>query len=219
MSSDLQSQIASFLAQHSRKITIAGGGLLAGVLLVLVVIFVLDLLFAPPVPDIDTASPATVAAFLAHPRGFSRMSIDGRRKILADLYLAGHDKLNELADEFDRMSMEEREQVRSAAMDVYLDQLAKDARRYRTLPPQDQDEFVEEVLDNYETLKEELRPIGDSFKDNLPTKSDEWTKVLVSKTSPRERSRIKPLVDHITRAAEDRRKAEARQARHRSREW
>jgi hypothetical protein len=218
MSSDLQSQIAAFLAQHSRKITIGGGGLLAGALLVLGVIFVLDLLFAPPVPDIATASPATVAAFLAHPRGFARMSIEGRRKMLAEIYVTDRDKLDELAGEFDHMSTDEREQIRSAAMDVYLDQLARDARRYRALPPREQEEFVEEVLDNYEKLKEELRPIGDSFKDNLPTKSDEWTKVLVSKTSPRERSRIKPLVDHIARAAESRRKAEAREARRRSRQ-
>ena len=217
MSSDFQSQVTSFLAQHSRKITIAGGGVLVGLMLVMAVLFVLDLMFAPPVPEINTASPATIAAFMSHPRGFSRLSIQGRRKMIYDIYNSGPEKLGELGDQFAHMSTGEREHVRSAAMDVAMDQLQRDARTYASLPPPERDQFVEEHLDGLNELRKQLREVGDSFKDNLPTKSDQWTKSLVTKTSPRHRSRIKPYVDHLTKAAEGRRKAEARRSRLRSR--
>lgn len=217
MSSDLQRQVTAFLAQHSRKITIAGGGVVVGLALVMLVLFVLDLVFAPPVPEIHTASPGTIATFMAHPRGFSRLSIEGRRKMIYDIYSSGQDKLEELGDEFARMSTGEREQVRSAAMDVALDQLVRDAKEYRSLSPQKRDQYVEQHLDGFNELREQLRGIGDSFKDNLPTRSDQWTKALVSKTRPRQRSQIKPYVDHIAKAAENRRKAERRPSRRRSR--
>jgi hypothetical protein len=217
MSSDLQTRFTAFLAQHSRKITIAGGGILVGLMLVMAIMFVLDLMFAPPVPDIHTSSPQAIAGFMAHPRGFSRLSIQGRRKMIFEIYSAGPEMVEQLSNEFAKMGTADREQIRSAAMDVAMDQLVQDARIYRSLPPQKREKFVEEKLDNYEELREQLRGIGDPFKDNLPTKSDQWTKALVSKTSPRQRSQIKPLVDHIVKAAESRREAEKRLVRRRSR--
>jgi hypothetical protein len=213
--SSFRDKATAFASRYSRVIVIVGGGVTLGLLLTFTTIWVLDLLFAPPVPSIETASAQEVAAFLAHKRGFARLPMDERRRMLFDLWAS--DKQEELSDEFARMSSTDRNQVRNAAFDVGLDQLVRDAKVYNSLPSEQREEYVEEFLDHQEELREELRGLGDSFKDGLPTKQDQWTKMLVSRTSASNRAKVKPLVDHLISASENRRTVSKAEVRRRGR--
>ena len=213
--SSFRDKATAFVSQYSRVIVITGGGVILGLLLTVTTVWLMDLLFAPPVPAIETASAQEVAAFLAHKRGFARLPMDERRRMLFDLWTT--DKQEELSDEFARMSMSDRNQVRDAAFDVGLDQLVHEAKVYNTLPTEQREPFVEEFLDKQEELREQLHGLGDSFKDGLPTKQNQWTKMLVTRTSASNRAKVKPLVDHVITTAESRRTVSKTQLRKRSR--
>lgn len=204
MNIDIQSKVTAILAQHSRKITLAAGSVLLGSLLLITISWLANLILAPSVPDMRVASATQVAEFMANPRGFTRMPITDRRQMLFDIWNSGPDMNEHLADEFARLPSDGRDQVRIAAMKLAMDQLERAARTYRQLGPKDRDRFVGEFIESIEELREQLRGIGDAFKDNLPTKSDEWTKSLVTQTTARQRARVKPFVDHVVRVAEQR---------------
>jgi hypothetical protein len=95
--------------------------------------------------------------------------------------------------------------IRSAAMDIGLDQLTREARRYNQLSPREREEFVDEALKAQAELKKQVAGLTDPFKDGLPTNQQGWTKMLVARTSASQRAKIKPLVDHMISAAESRR--------------
>ncbi len=213
MNMDIQSKLTALLAQHGRKISIAGGGVVFGLLLLLTITWVVDLALAPAVPDIQTASAEQVAAFLANKRGFSRLPINDRRKMLFEIWSSSQELSDGMGEAFARLSSRDRGQVRIEAMRVAMDHLVRAARSYRKLNPKERDKYIEDFLDEHEALRVQLRGMVDSFKDSLPTRSNEWTKSIVTQTTARQRAQVKPFVDHLARVAEQRKMASGRKGK------
>ncbi len=213
MSMDIQSKLTALLAKHGRKISIAGGGVVFGLLLLLTITWVVDLALAPSVPDIQTASAEQVAAFLANKRGFARIPMDDRRKMLFEIWNSSQELSEGMGEAFARLASRDREQVRIAAMQVAMDHLVRAARAYRQLNPKERDRFIIDFLDEHEKLRVQLRGMADSFQDTLPTETDGWTKAIVTETTARQRAQVKPFVDHLARVAEQRKMANGRQGK------
>ena len=215
--SSFNDKAMAFLSRHGRKLVIAGGGVAIGLLLTVTTIWLMDVLFAPPVPELSTASAHEVAAFLAHKRGFARLPIEERRRFLLDIY--EHGGSEGLGDEFERMAPSDRSQVRNAVLDVGLDQLSREARVYNSLPPEKREEFVDEFMVRNDAMREQLSSLAEPFQDGLPKRQDQWTKLLVTRTSASDRAKLKPLVDHALNTYEQRHaeaKSKLRQTRTRS---
>ena len=87
----------------------------------------MDLALAPAVPDIQTASAEQVAAFLANKRGFSRIPMDDRRKMLFEIWNSSQELSDGMGEAFARLSSRDRGQVRIAAMQVAMDHLERAA--------------------------------------------------------------------------------------------
>lgn len=149
-----------------------------------------------PPPAISTAPPSDVAGFLAHPRGFARMPVDAREKFLADaiLYYNESGKHNEFAGAIQSLSTAERKVVQDAVFDIGRVRYMEQAREFNKTSPKNRRQFVDKAMSDWNAMRAKFgggsggQNLADPFKGDLPTTQEGWTKMIVTRTTPRERA-------------------------------
>lgn len=215
--------LQQLLSQYRRE-TILGGIGIGGALLIFGLgWFVLNVVFAPPIPELKTASVDEVANFLSHKRGLARLPIPQRRQVFFDtMAYYGKDATrgNLLARRLVRMAPSERAVIREAVFDILKEDFLNDAEQYNKLPESEKEKFIEEKSKQYESSRASLRggaggdggenmtKIAEAFLNDpgVPRNSDQFTKALVTRTSPRDRAMAKPLLDGLSKAHEQHRR-------------
>ncbi len=214
----LKDEITRYLAGNQRQVSIVAACVGASVVMILGAFWLYDLIVAPPVPNLETASPEEVATFMAHRRGLARLPMQERKVRLFEIFrhYTPPERRDALARAFDRMPQSERSQVRDAVFEVAKDQLMQDVDLYRQLSSQRRGSFVEERVKHYDQFRRHLRrrdtgkALVDPFSKGLPTRSDEWMKMVVSRTTADERAKARDYLDHVTEVVERMKKREQR---------
>ena len=162
-----------------------------------------------PPPPLTSASADKVCSFLGDPRGYSRMSIPRREEFLINAYQQFN--TDDGRGEFNRalrsMSMQERQVFLDATIEVGRVRVMEFADQYNKLPRgKDRTQFVDKAITNFRALQGDLSGhgnpalnVGEPFKPFAPQRSDEWSKMLVTKTTARERAKAQPLIDAISK--------------------
>ncbi|HSW46219.1 MAG TPA: hypothetical protein VLM89_11685 [Phycisphaerae bacterium] len=161
-----------------------------------------------PPPAVAKSSAQKVCDYLGDPRGFNRLSIPRREEFLTNTYQ--HFNTDAGREEFNRalraMSVQERQAFLDATIEVARDRVMKFADEYRRTPRRDQTKFVDNVITGFRALQGDLggrgnpnMNVGEPFKPFAPQRSDELGKMLVTKTTARERAKAQPLIDAISK--------------------
>ncbi len=187
-----------------------------------------DQITALPAPDVKNAKPEKVAKFLGHPKGLARMSVPKRKDFLIRLCQENFqpEKREELAQTLNQMTTTEKKVCRDAVFDVFYEEVLDGANEYRKQPTtDDKDEFVDRTLAGVYHLRDYLngrrgggrrarrgaaaapaqtKPLFDkSWADGLPTDTDGAVKLLISKTKPKDRVRMKPFIEDLRQRDEE----------------
>jgi hypothetical protein len=201
------------MSDRSKKILL---GVLAGVVLVGGGWWAYYKLTTIPPPDLASATGEEVVSYLGDSRGYARLGVDERQDYLVRVcqrYATGSDREN-LNHALHRMTRSERQVFLDATFDVGRVRAVKLASEYNRLSnPREKTAFVDKAMRTFEEMRAPLsgapvigpngQPtppmanLGDAFRDDMPKGGDEMMKVIVSKTSSKERSEVKPLVDAI----------------------
>lgn len=158
-----------------------------------------------PPPDLKAAPINDVVAFMGNERGLIRMGVDQREQYLLQAYR--HYSQGPARDQFiqqlNRMSPSEKQVLCDAVFDITHVKVVAAARQYNDLPPSQRGAFVDNTIKQFDSMRNELgggsaqNSVAQPMKSSLPTSSDEWSKILVSRTSGQERAEAKPFVDRV----------------------
>jgi hypothetical protein len=172
-------------------------------------------LLAPPVPDPQVATVEEVADFLSHKRGLARLPVQRRKEVLGrtlTYYSRDPVRREMLADRIEQMAPRERVVIREAVFEIVKEDFITDAKEFLKLPEEKKEKFVEQKLEEYESVRQEYRGrdgarnIGESFMNDpgVPSRSDAFAKAIVTRTTARERAMAKPYADKISQLVEQR---------------
>lgn len=181
-----------------------------------------------PAPDVKNAPPEKVAEFLGHPKGLARMPIPRRKDFLIKLCQENFEpaKREALATTLNQMTTQEKKVCRDAVFDVFYEEVLDGANDYRRQPTQDDKyEFVDRTLAGVYHLRDYLngrrgggrrsgrrsaatgaptKPLFDkTWSDGLPTDTDGAVKLLISKTKPKDRARMRPFIEDLRQRDEE----------------
>lgn len=158
-----------------------------------------------PPPNIATAEAPTVSQYLGSPRGFARLSHEGRKQFLGNMWneFSQGNKREELVQAFQRMSSAERQVFIDAAFETTkVDFLAK-AEEFNRLPKSKRKKFVENLTAGMDAQRMAVAGYGGQgnlaapFEGAFPKTTDAMTKQLVTRTSAPERAKAQPLFDAV----------------------
>ncbi len=164
--------------------------------------FTFTTLDPPPLAKTDAAAVEDVVYFLGHPNGLARMPIDAREQYIQRTVanFSGDSRLR-----FNRalrqMSRTERDTLRGAVTDIARQRLMDQARQYNKTPQSGRSSFVDSAIRDMETMRLQLagggsqENLGAAFRGDLPTKSEDWMKLIVTETTPRERAEAGKFFD------------------------
>lgn len=172
-----------------------------------------------PPPVLTKATPEQVSSYLGNPQGFSRLSVPKREEFLVNTYNQfgspeGWEKLNRALGS---MSMQERQVFADATFDVARMRVLETAKEFNRTPQAQRQQFVDSAIANFRTMQSNLggrgnpnQNVGEAFKPLAPERSEDWNKVLFSKTSARDRAQAEPLVDAIAKRIKEQRAQEGK---------
>ncbi len=165
-----------------------------------------------PPPVLAQSSAEQVTNYLGNPQGYSRLSIPRREEFLTATYQHyntpdGREKLNRAVRS---MSMQERQVFVDATFDVAREKMMQAADDFHRTPRQDRPRFVDSVIRNVRSLQGDLggqgnpnMNLGEPFKPLAPERTEDWNKVLFSKTTARDRAKAEPLIDAIAKRVKE----------------
>jgi len=212
-------RLRHYVQTHQRSILLLVVGLGMAVVMVVGAFWLYDLIVAPPVPDPEAASAEEVLAFMAHPQGLSRLPMEERKACLIEImqHYAAPERRAELGRAFEKMPPDERDRVREAVFTILKDQVMKDADQYRRLSPEQRERFVLQRIGEYDKFRRYFRrsgpsdkPLARSFAQGLPTRSDEWIRLLLFHTTAEEQAKAREYFDHIAQVVDRMKKQQRR---------
>lgn len=166
-----------------------------------------------PKPDLLKAEPTQVAEYLGDSRGFSRLAIPQREQFLVEVIKKCDtpEKVERMSQALRKLSFSQQQELLDASFDIGKERFLEASAKYAQTPKNQKKAFVDNMLDQFGNMRTQIggqdfsnpNNLANPFKDHIPTKSDQWTKMILSRTSPSERSKAKPLVDDITNRAEE----------------
>lgn len=202
----------SALTDRTKKIVL---GVLAGVIVIGGGWYAYYELTTVPPPNLENAKGQQVADYLGNPRGFARLSVDERQDFLVrtcQRYAYGEPR-HEFVGALHRMSSRERQVFLDAFYDVGRTRVMDHAQDFSKLTSAKQKrDYIDDAIRDFGSIRASLGgtapppsgvanipqgSFGDPFKNDLPRGSDELMKVVVSKTTARERKDVKPFVDAV----------------------
>lgn|GEM_PF-729017 len=180
-----------------------------------------------PLPQLEVATPQKVVDFLGSGRGFARMSVSEREQFLyrAVEQHARGDSRDQFNQALRRMSRGQRQVFLDAVFDVSKVRFLERARDYSRLPKRQRKQFVTSALRDFRRLQRAIggqssgsfsggsssggggtgnapanrfdNSMAEPFRGDLPSSSDEFTKAIVTRTNPSERSEAQPFIDAV----------------------
>ena len=163
-------------------------------------------------PKLAVASADQVMSYLGDTRGFSRLSIPKREEFLANTYqrFSSQEDRVALNRALRSMSMQERQVLMDATVDVMRTRVVEFSDEYNRLPKTDRPKFVDNVIGNFRKMQGDLggrgnsnMNVGEPFKPFVPERSDDWSKMLVTRTTARERAKAQPLIDALAKRVKE----------------
>jgi hypothetical protein len=163
-------------------------------------------------PKLAVASADQVMSYLGDTRGFSRLSIPKREEFLANTYqqFSSEEGRVALNRALRSMSMQERQVLMDATVDVMRTRVVEFSDEYNRLPKTDRPQFVDNVISNFRKMQGDLggrgnsnMNVGEPFKPFVPERSDDWSKMLVTRTTARERAKAQPLIDALAKRVKE----------------
>jgi hypothetical protein len=201
------------LSDQTKKILLGSS---AGVLVVVAGVWAYYTFTTVAPPKLDTATAKQVVDYLGTDRGFTRLNYDNREKFMGDMWnqFGKGDNREQLAQAFDKMTPAEQEVFVDAVFETAKDRFLKQAVTYSDLPVHERKEFLDTAINNLETLRLSIGGAGPGggsggvsgggrtniakpFERCMPKSTDGMTKMLVDRTSPRQRTKAQPLFDAI----------------------
>jgi len=161
-----------------------------------------------PPPPVDKTPVQEVTDYLGNPRGYSRLSVPRREEYLVSVYQQYNTPqgMTDLNRALRSMSMQERQVFVDATFDVAREKVLVLAEEFNRTPPKDRQRFVDHAIGNFRSLQGNLggggnpnMNVGEPFKPLAPEQSEDWNKVLFSKTSARDRVKAEPLIDAMAK--------------------
>lgn len=223
------------VSDRTKKVLIIGA---SGLLVLIGAWWAVDILVAPAKPDVAVAPVEQVAEFLGNPRGFARMPIERREQFLVDVVQSCNtpERVQSMSKALSQMSFTERQQFLDGTFEIVKDKFVRASDEYVRTPRAKRGQYVNQVIKNFEGLRTRLAgpapaaaaprgtaghagpaartdgpvaTLASPFQDHIPQKSDALTKMVVDRTTPSERAKVKPLADDILQEL-DRRKQQAK---------
>ena len=194
-----------------RQVIIGVSGVLGAIVVASGAYFAYDKVTAIAPPDVKEAKPEEIGDFMGHPRGFARLPVPKRGEFLGGL-AAAHtkpEKREKLAKAFRRMTSEEKKVCWDAIWDVGYDAVNKEVDAFRKLPPEERAAFIDKriaaynrgriyVAGNSRAAQYSPPLFDESWLEGMPTNSDGMVKMIIAKTRPKDRVRMKPFVEALT---------------------
>lgn len=179
--------------------------------------WVYDYLATPAAPNIETGEVSTVVAFIVNPRGLLRLPRVEQDRFLQSwkAHYAADAPHRQLRQHLESLPDDERQALRSAFFQVGKRRFLVDAQEYlrlrndraRAYP------FLVERLSAFAAEAAWLKGNGDPSKDltgvfgsGLPRNPEDWTKLIVSETTPEERVLGEQYLDALKQVREQERK-------------
>jgi len=171
-----------------------------------------------PAPDLATAKSDDVVHFLGSRRGFARLSVDERQGFLVRTVqrFSEGEAREQFAASLNQMSSGQRQVFIDSVFEVSKVRAMEQARAFKAVSKKSRRQrvdFLDNAICKFERMRQPLKSsparagaggaaapmpsLGAVFKNDLPKGSDELMKVVVSRTSAKQRAEIKPFVDAV----------------------
>lgn len=160
-----------------------------------------------PPPALATTLPEKVAAYLGDERGFTRLSIPRREEFLVEVAQRLDNNEERLA--FNRavrqMTRQEQETLLDATFEVFQTRVMDMAEKYNRQPTQRaKTAFARQAIQNFRQMQNRLSghgnpdmSVGRPFEKFVPQSSEQWQRMLVTRTTPSERAKAQPLIEEF----------------------
>ncbi|MBN1344506.1 MAG: hypothetical protein JXQ73_17585 [Phycisphaerae bacterium] len=194
--------------QKGRQGVFAVGGIVGAVVVVGGAYLLYSQVMSLPKPDVQVASAEDLTKFLGHERGFARLPAKEQEQFLARLIEIHTEpaRRGDLASALRRMTSKEKMVCREVIWNMGYRALVKDVDEFYKAPPEERDELIDEKIVDYMRAREYVAgnsrarkdhpPLfDDSWLQGMPTDSDGIVKLMISKTRPQDRARLKPYVE------------------------
>jgi hypothetical protein len=163
-------------------------------------------------PDPSKASPDAVAEFLGNAQGLIRLTIAEREAYLRSTFehFSSEESRARLGRCIRRMSDERKQTLVEAPFEVVRVRMLEAAERFNRLPLHERDDLVRNLISDLRRLQGESPPgvnkdtgLGESFKGLLPATGQDWNKLLITRTTPEERTKAGPLALAIAKQLQE----------------
>ncbi len=230
-SESFRDRMANFLqSPQRRQALIIAAGVLGGVLVLFGGYFAYDRLTSIPAPDVQTASPKEITGFMGSERGLARLPVRQRLEFVGKLYMAHEEpaKREDLASALRQMTSHEKKVCRDAMWDVGYSILTDEVDEYHRTPPEDREEFIDRKIAQYMHARSYIageRMMGrggagggfggagsisgraplldESWLEGMPTNSEGVVKMVIAKTQPKARTRMRPYIENVRTRVEE----------------
>lgn len=186
--------------EHRPKLLWGSGIAIVSVVFVIGAWFLFDTLVAPPIPDLETAEPEEVADFLVDRRGWRKLSVPERKQWLIRLVQTHQEqrRADALESAIRRRPLSDRQVFVDGFFEVAMPEVMAKARQFNKLPARQRGQFLQDQLTGFNGMSAAFGGLATPFGAALPNDSPGWTKMLVEKTSPSQRSLAKPYIEGLT---------------------
>jgi len=196
-------------ARHKRSAMLGG---LAG-LAVLAAWFGYNYFATPAEPNVATATPAEIVAYVSNPRGLARLSdveqqrfLDRWRQALA----AQPARVDDLRKHFESLSTDARQAFTDQFFQTTKRNFLADARRFEQISESaEKSRFVRSKVAEYKENEKFVRSVAISFRRDFGTDEDSMKSYLMSNTTPEERMLGEPYVKALQQVREQIRKEQS----------
>ncbi len=169
-----------------------------------------------PPPDLKTPDAVSkveeVVEFMGNERGLGRMSVPRAEAFLLSAYQTygnNPEARTRFVRAMNQMSTGEREVLNNAVFEIGRAHVMQSAREYASVAPSQRSRYIDGAYSKFEEMRAGLSgrvpgngqpgvggpSLSEPLNKDLPKSTDEMMKVLVDKTSARERSEAKPFID------------------------
>ncbi len=206
----------SMETERGRQTVFATGGILGAVIVLVGGYILYGQIVGIPAPDVQNAPIEKVTQFLGSPQGYARLSVPSRQDFLVKVMQTYEEpaKREQLAQALSKMTTEEKVTLREATWDVGYKIFTEEVEQYYKAPPESRHKFVDRKLYEYhqararivgdpQTKAREQKLVDHSWTHGMPTDSDGVVKMLITRTRPEDRARMKPYVDALRTRMEE----------------
>jgi hypothetical protein len=200
----------SMETERGRQMVFGVGGVVGAIVIVVAGYLIYVQIVGIPAPDVKNAPVEKITTFFGNPQGFARLPVPKRQEYMIEVMKTYSDpgKREQLARSMQRMTTDEKVTLRDSLFDVGYKVFTEEVEQYYSTPEKDRFEFVDRKIYDYAQARKHLlgeqktrtgeqAMVDSTWAAGLPTDSDGIVKLLITKTRPEDRARMKPYVESI----------------------